>query len=323
VLGAVCAAVGCDGTVVTLGEAPRRAPEAGAPNGGAANAGTANRGASGGGAGEGGSVVDLPLLPRFPSIRKLDELASDGENDNPTLTSDLLEIYFTSDREGGLGGGDVWRAARARATDTFDEPELVGALSTDAYESSSAVSLDGRWLWVGSERDGGQGELDVWVSERAARDGEWSEARVVPELSSPEKDIPRPPGFGGVIMPLGSQRDSPGTYRTFFARFTGSGFEAPEAIPELVLTDGSTVDGFLSSDGRSFFFALSLGDDESDLYVARRARTDQSFEEPEPLDDLNTDGDERDPWMSPDGTRFFFASDRGGALAIYEATVSY
>jgi hypothetical protein len=275
-------------------------------------------------AGEGGAggAEHLPAFPRVTSIRRLDELSTEGENDNPTLTSDLLEIYFTSDRGGGPGAMDVWRAERARITDPFGEPELVSAVSTDAYESSSAVALDGRTLWVGSEREGGQGELDIWVSERATRDGAWSEARVVPELSSPEKDIPRPLGFGGRIMPLGSQRDSPGTYRTYFARFTGGGFEAPEPVPELILPDGGTVDGFLTDDGRRFFFTLGLTEDEGDLYIARRAASDRPFEEPEPLADLNTDGDERDPWLSPDGARLFFASNRDGVLAIYEAAVA-
>jgi hypothetical protein len=38
-----------------------------------------------------------------------------------------------------------------------------------------------------------------------------------------------------------------------------------------------------------------------------------------PLGSLNTDADERDPWLSPDGQRLYFASDRDGVLNIYEA----
>jgi Tol biopolymer transport system component len=42
---------------------------------------------------------------------------------------------------------------------------------------------------------------------------------------------------------------------------------------------------------------------------------------PQALDDLNTPGDERDPWLTADGTTLYFTSDRGGALNIYPAAV--
>ena len=41
----------------------------------------------------------------------------------------------------------------------------------------------------------------------------------------------------------------------------------------------------------------------------------------QPLDDLNTAGDERDPWLTPDGKTLYFTSDRDGALNIYTALV--
>ena len=60
-----------------------------------------------------------------------------------------------------------------------------------------------------------------------------------------------------------------------------------------------------------------------DMYVAWRASTADRFSLPTPLTDLNTAADERDPWLSPDGTLFYFTSDRGnGVLQIYEATAS-
>jgi Tol biopolymer transport system component len=57
-----------------------------------------------------------------------------------------------------------------------------------------------------------------------------------------------------------------------------------------------------------------------DLYVAWRLSTADRFSLPTPLTDLNTAADERDPWLSPDGTVFFFTSDRApsGTLQIYE-----
>ena len=51
------------------------------------------------------------------------------------------------------------------------------------------------------------------------------------------------------------------------------------------------------------------------------ARTVVAFSATQPLDDLNTGGNERDPWLTPDGKTLYFTSDRGGMLTIYTAAV--
>ena len=59
------------------------------------------------------------------------------------------------------------------------------------------------------------------------------------------------------------------------------------------------------------------------MFVAWRVSTTDRFSLPTPLTGLNTDADERDPWLSPDGSMFYFTSDRGnGVLQIYETTAT-
>src|SRR5207248_460579 len=121
-------------------------------------------------------------------------------------------------------------------------------------------------------------------------------------------------------------------YQTYLAARpeTGAPFGAPVAIPELDYTNRSTVDGFLTEDGLTLFFSSSTalvdggvdaGAATSDLYVAWRRSTSEPFSVTQPLDDLNTAGDERDPWLSPDGHTLYFTSDRSGVLQIYTAQV--
>ncbi len=50
---------------------------------------------------------------------------SNGTDENPTLTGDMLEIYFSSTRDGGPGHGDVWRALRDASDAIWDPPTLV------------------------------------------------------------------------------------------------------------------------------------------------------------------------------------------------------
>ena len=63
----------------------------------------------------GGRTLSLgdknPRRYHFDPPQIVAELASNARTDNPTLTADLLEIYFTTDRVSG--NGDVWVARRS------------------------------------------------------------------------------------------------------------------------------------------------------------------------------------------------------------------
>jgi hypothetical protein len=265
------------------------------------------------------------------------ELASPSRTDNPTLTADLREIYFTTDRT--TGNGDVWFATRATASGAFGPPAPVAAVNGASFETSSAISADGLTLWFGSDRPGGAGGTDIWVSQRATRSAPWSSPENVVALNSPADDIPRPPGQHALVMPMASTKPAPGNpavnnYQTYLASRAAAGapFAAPVAIPELDYANRSTVDGCLTDDGLTLFFSSApvvtgvdggadAGVDKADLFVAWRRSTSEPFSVTQPLDDLNTSADERDPWLTPDGTTLYFTSDRGGALNIYTATV--
>jgi len=279
---------------------------------------------------------EMPRPYHFGAPVLVADLASNVRTDNPTLTADLLEIYFTSDRESG--NGDVWFARRASAGLSFGPPVPVTEVNTPGFETSAAISPDGLTLWFGSDRPGGAGGIDVWASTRAARGGAWSTPVNVVALSSAADDIPRPPGQHGLVMPMASTRAVAGLYRTYLAARPNRGapFGVPETIPDLVFSDRSTVDAFLTDDGLTLFyssgpFQAGGGDGgapdaaaaalTSDLYVAWRRSVGERFSFILPLADLNTPGNERDPWLSPDGTTLYFTSDRGGVLNIYTAEV--
>ena len=293
-----------------------------------------------------GAVVDIgdarPAGYRFGTPRLLAELDVGFNNENPTLTADLRELYFNSSH-GGETGSDVWVARRDSAADPFGAPVLVAGLDTISYEGNPAISLDGLSLYFGSDRDSGAGDIDIWGTSRATRTEPWSVPENIGALNSPAKDLPRPPGQHGLVMPLSSK---PGAvYQTFLAArpSTGAPFGKPVLVSELAFTDRTTVDGFLTDDGLTLFYSSSPlqypadagprpGDasansidggpvPSADLFVAMRRSTTEEFSAKFPLDDLNTSGDERDPWLTPDGKTLYFTSDRDGALSIYTAAV--
>jgi WD40-like Beta Propeller Repeat len=285
-----------------------------------------------------GRVVQLGALSpppyHFGAPQLITELASTQQTGNPTLTADLLEIYFTVEVPGD--SGDVWFSTRSAANLPFAAPAPVAGVNTPSFETSSAISADGLTLWFGSDRPGGVGAIDVWVSTRPRRTDAWSTPLNVVALNSAVDDIPRPPGEHDLVMPLASQRNADDVYQTYLAARSAAGapFRAPALISELAFADRSTVDSSLTDDGLTLFFsstpvsrvadggaASDAAVATGDLYVAWRRSTDELFSMTQPLDDLNTPSDERDPWLSPDGKLLFFTSDRGGVLSIYVASV--
>jgi hypothetical protein len=239
---------------------------------------------------------------------------STEDDDNPTLTQDLLNIFFTSDRDEGQGGRDVWWATRSSRADPFGVPVPVVEANSEDEETSAAISADGLTLWVGSNREGGVGDTDIYQLTRPSKDAAWSMPLPLTALNSEYDDIPRPVGQGGLVMPMASRRGPGDQYQTYFATrpSLGASFGAPEPLSYLWVEGRSMVDAFLTDDGLLLFFNLAPEDEEGELYMASRPSKDDLFGDVAPLVAVNSSADDRDPWLSADGKRFFFSSDRRG-----------
>lgn len=247
------------------------------------------------------------------------ELFSDAKDDNPTLTSDMTEIYFSSKRE--EGDTNLWWARRDNVDEPFSAPQLLAEWSSAGFDTSPAVDGDGLTFWFSSVRDEDTETLDIWRVQRASRADDWGTPELVSELNSEADDIPRPCGQGGLVMPLASRRAGE-AYLTYFAHrdTVDAPFQVAELVPGLAEDNMFAADAFLTNDGLTLLYARGIEDEESDLYVATRSTTDAPFTSGRPIETLNTDADERDPWLSPDGQTLYFASDRDGNLAIYRAS---
>ncbi len=94
---------------------------------------------------------------------------SAGDDIDPMFSADGGWLYFASDRAGGHGGDDLYRAT-VLADGGFGPAENLGAaVNGRGNERAPTPSRDGRHLLFASDGPGGAGGLDLFV---ARRDGE-------------------------------------------------------------------------------------------------------------------------------------------------------
>src|SRR5712691_7240744 len=85
---------------------------------------------------------------------------------SPAISKDGLSLYFGSTRPGGSGALDIWVSQRETADGAWEPPMNVGPVNTAFIENVPALSRDDHWLFFNSNRPGGFGGVDLWVSYR-------------------------------------------------------------------------------------------------------------------------------------------------------------
>jgi WD40-like Beta Propeller Repeat len=94
------------------------------------------------------------------------ELNSAGNDIQPNVRKDGLEVVLSSNRTGTLGGQDIWAATRESVEDPWSAPVNLGsAVNTSASESRPSLSWDALTLLFG-RTPGPEGIGDIYVSTR-------------------------------------------------------------------------------------------------------------------------------------------------------------
>ena len=107
-----------------------------------------------------GSGVNTPAAENQPDVF-----------DDPA--TGVQTMYFISTRPGGLGGSDIYVSTRG-ADGAFGSPTPVTELNSTANDLQPAVRRDGLEMFMGSNRAGGVGNIDMYVSTRSSPSAAWS-----------------------------------------------------------------------------------------------------------------------------------------------------
>ncbi len=269
-----------------------------------------------------GGIATFDSLGPFGDPTLVAEVSDPSVNDDdPTLTADMLEMYLNTSRADGLGGGDIYVSTRASTDEPWSAPTLVVELSSADRETAPEISADGLTIFFSSDRPGGPGSNDVWVSTRGSRTEAWATPMLVAELSSPEGDTSPTPGWRGLTMVLESTRPGgPGSADIWFTtRESSDGTWTAPVLLAGVDTAEHEGSAHLGPNRLTVLLNATRGGN-ADIHVATRSSVDEPFGTPTPVAELNSVDNEQDPWLSEDLRHIYFVSGRSGNLEIYEAS---
>jgi hypothetical protein len=104
---------------------------------------------------------------------------SPADETDPSISVDLLSLFFRSDRPGGFGATDLYVATRATPEAPWSAPVNLGpVVNSTGSESDPSISADGLCLYFSTwrgPRPGGYGGDDIWVTTRRTTDDAWGE----------------------------------------------------------------------------------------------------------------------------------------------------
>jgi hypothetical protein len=102
----------------------------------------------------------------FGAPTNLAELNTNVDDTGAWLSSDGLIVLFASNRAGGQGRLDIWRARRASIEQPFGPAENMPGLNSPSDELDVSLSSNERELFLSSDRDG---VPELWRSVRACQ----------------------------------------------------------------------------------------------------------------------------------------------------------
>jgi Tol biopolymer transport system component len=89
----------------------------------------------------------------------------------PTMSIDELELFFVSDRPGGVGQLDIWHATRGARSEPFGVVENMAILNSTGDEYAPSLSADGARLYYSynAPYGGGGATAQIWVATRTCQ----------------------------------------------------------------------------------------------------------------------------------------------------------
>ena len=166
--------------------------------------------------------------------------------------------------------GDIYMSTLSGTE--WSEPKRLGKnINTNFWEGSVCLSPDESTLYFSSERPGGFGGRDLYVSHKDAK-GEWGPAQNLgPKINTPyNDDAPFLHADGKTLYFSSEGHKSMGGYDVFYSVLSGSGATEPVSLGYPVNTTEDDLYYVISPDGDRAYFSSNRkgGYGLEDIYIA-------------------------------------------------------
>ena len=245
---------------------------------------------------------------------------SSAHDGTPAMPADGLSLFFDSDRPGGQGNTDVWMITRETIDDKWGKPVNLGPpVNTSSWEGVPSISADGLTLYISSDRAGGSGQQDIWISTRETIDDPWSApVNLGPTVNSASYEWSQSISADGLELYFSSGRPGGSGDLDLWVttRSTASDdWTTPVNLGSSVNSSAGEVSPSISPDGLCLFFFSNRpgGYGSRDIWVTTRATKDDEWRTPVNLGaPVNTSAMDQGAMFSADGSTIFFCSSRSG-----------
>lgn len=182
-----------------------------------------------------------------------------GNNEGgPSVSANNKELFFTicKDNASGYRNCDIYYT---RKVDGRWEPiQNLGpeVNAKDAWDSQPSISADGQTLYFASNRKGGMGELDIYISRRNL-DGSWGKAENAgPIINTPESDkTPFIHSDSETLYFTSKGHPGLGGYDIFLSKFENGKWLEPKNIGYPINSKDDDLALFVSLDGKTAYFS--------------------------------------------------------------------
>ena len=221
----------------------------------------------------------------------------------------------------------------SKADFLFGEITNLGQPVNSSYgDVTPSISEDGLSLYFASDRPGGFGSGDIWVSTRATKDDDWGQpVNLGPVVNTSANEACPSISSDGLSLffsdvrffesnPLRSGGYGNGDLWVTTRATKDDNWSTAVNLGPYINTASYDISPHISPDGLSLFFSSDRagGTGGLDLWVAKRVTKDDNWGTPVNLGQpVNSSDSEDGPSISSDGLTFFFASSRNGYYNIW------
>ena len=189
--------------------------------------------------------------------KPLNEINTDLNEGAQSISADGRLLVFTAcNRKDGYGSCDLYYSEIRDGR--WTPPSNIGApINTRSWESQPSISSDGKALFFTSNRKGGKGGKDIWVSYRKA-DGKWGTPKNLgdPINSAEDDQSPFIHADNQTLYFMSNGHPGMGSHDLFFARKKDEqSWFTPKNLGYPINTEASEGAFVLSLDGKTAYFA--------------------------------------------------------------------